>query len=183
MRRIYRETELQRTLSGAGLGFRQCVVITEQSIDRAETRETEVVLNVAVGSGRRKSRQEQSDKTEGGAGAASQKAQKQQASKQASARGRVTSTDESGPRPTMRRNGRAAGASGLTLARDRRRQNLHVRAVVGWSPRSVSLAPLPSLPLSRQSAPAASATAPIAVCQASPLASGGWEQEQRRENG
>jgi hypothetical protein len=46
MRRIYRETELQRTLSGAGLGFRQCVVITEQSIDRAETRETEVVLNV-----------------------------------------------------------------------------------------------------------------------------------------
>lgn len=132
-----------------------------------------------------KSRQEQSDKTEGGAGAASQKAQKQQASKQASARGRVTSTDESGPRPTMRRNGRAAGASGLTLARDRRRQNLHVRAVVGWPPRSVSLAPLPSLPLARQSAPAASATAPIAVCQASPLASGGWEQEQeqRRENG
>lgn len=104
-------------------------------------------------------------------------------SKQASARGRVTSTDKSGPRPTMRRNGRAASASGLTLARDRRRQNLHVRAVVGWPPRSVSLAPLPSLPHARQSAPAASATAPIAVCQASPLASGGWEQEQRRENG
>lgn len=81
----------------------------------------------------------------------------------------------------MRRNGRAAGASGLTLARDRRRQNLHLRAVVGWPPRSVSLAPLSSLPHARQSASAASATAPIAVCQASPLASGGWEQEQRRE--
>lgn len=54
----------------------------------------------------------------------------------------------------------------------------------GWlDVRSVSLAPVPSLPHARQSAPEVacpackdSRSAPMAVCQASPLAFGGWQQ-------